>query len=126
MKRLTPVLALLLLVVPVFAAADVSGDWAGSFRTTRADGKQSDEKIVMHLTQKDADVSGTAGPAADLQRAIRNGKLAGDKLAFELTTPDGVVTTFALTLIDGHLKGEASAEFQGRKFTGIVDATRAK
>jgi len=48
------------------------------------------------------------------------------KLAFEMTTPDGAVTSFALTLANGHLTGEASAEFRGTKFKGVVDATREK
>ena len=126
MKRLPSIIALLLLVVPMFAAADVAGKWSGSFQTTRPDGKVSDEKIVMNFTQKDVDVTGTAGPTADMQQAIRNGKVTGDKLAFEMTTPDGAVTSFALTLANGHLKGEASAELRGTKFKGVVDATREK
>ena len=126
MKRLPSILALLLLVVPVFAAADVAGKWSGSLQTTRADGKPSDDKVFMTLAQKDADVTGTAGPSADIQQPIRNGKVSGDNLAFEMTTPDGAVVVFALTLANGHLKGEASAEFRGTKFKGVVDATREK
>lgn len=126
MKRLLSVLALLLLVVTVYAAADLNGKWSGSFQTTLPNGKRSDDRIVMNLIQKDTEVTGTAGPTADSLQPIRNGKLSGDKLAFEMTTPDGVVTSFALTLQDGHLKGDASAEVRGMKIKGVVDATREK
>jgi hypothetical protein len=126
MKRLSSAVALLLLVAPVFAAADVTGKWSGSFQVTRPNGTLSDDKIVMNLAQKDTEVTGTVGPTADLQRPIRNGKFTGDNLAFEMTTPDDAVMSFALTLADGHLKGDASAEYAGVKIKGVIDATRGK
>ena len=52
----------LLLVVPVFAAADITGKWSGSFQITRPNGTLSDDKIVMSLAQKDTEVTGTIGP----------------------------------------------------------------
>ena len=125
MKRLPSLIVLLLLLVPVFAAPDIAGKWSGSFQALRPDGGRSaDDKIFMTFTQKDAEVSGTAGPTAELQQPIRNGKMSGDKLAFEITTAYRVVVLFALTLTDGHLKGGASGEFNGTKLTATVDATR--
>jgi len=33
---------------------------------------------------------------------------------------------FALTLVDGHLKGKAEVEFEGHKMTFALDVTRSK
>jgi len=48
-------------------------------------------------------------PTADQQNAIKNGKMTGDKLTFDTTTPDGAAVSFTLTLANGHLKGDAAA-----------------
>ena len=47
-------------------------------------------------------------------------KLTDDKLGFELAMPEGPTMVFALVLKDGHLKGDATAEFQGMKLKGVV------
>ena len=52
--------------------------------------------------------------------------MTDDKLAFEMTTPDDAVMFLSLTLADGHLKGDASAEHAGVKIKGVIDATREK
>jgi hypothetical protein len=47
-------------------------------------------------------------------------------LTFEITAEAPVPVVFELKLVDGHLKGTAKAEFDGRKFRADIDVERAK
>ena len=64
----------------------------------------------MDLSDHDGTVAGTAGPNSEKQWAIRNGKLNGRKLTFEVQTDDGGVLMFDLT-------------FDGESIQGACDGT---
>ena len=105
---------------------DVTGVWTGSF--TRSTGEQSGAH--MDLKQKGPEVTGTAGPAADRQVAIANGKVTTVKgvttVTFDATQPNGLVMKFDLKVVDGRLKGQATAEANGEKREATIDVGRAK
>jgi hypothetical protein len=107
--------------------ADLTGVWTGTF--TPSDGGSSGAHI--DLKHKGAEVTGTAGPSADRQVAITNGKVTTVKdvtsVTFDATQPNGLTLKFALTLVDGRLKGKANAESpSGDKREAAVDVGRTK
>lgn len=105
---------------------DVTGVWTGTF--TRSTGGQSGAH--MELKQKGTEVTGTAGPAADRQVAIANGKVTTVKgetsVTFDATEPNGLVMKFDLKVVEGRLKGKATAEANGEKREAAIDVGRAK
>ena len=123
MKKFACVIGLaLLLASAVLAADDLTGKWAGSFNIT-ADGQTKDSTAYMVLKQNGTELTGTAGPDANEQWQILKGKVEGNKVTFELQS-DGPLVKFELTLADGHLKGEAKAEQEGRSMKAAVDVQR--
>jgi len=105
-------------------ATDLTGKWNGSFIIS-LDGQQQDDVAFMTFTQKGNVLTGTVGPREDRQWPIANGKVDGAKVTFEVQS-DGPLVKFTLTLADGHLKGDAAGEMDGRKMTAVVDVTRTK
>ena len=106
---------------------DLTGVWTGTF--TPSDGGPGGAHI--ELKHKDAEVTGTAGPRAEQQVPISNGKVTTVKnvtsVTFDATQPNGLVLKFNLTLADGRLKGKANAEAPGgEKREAAVDVGRAK
>ena len=105
---------------------DVTGVWTGTF--TRSTGEQSG--VHLDLKQKGAELTGTVGPGLDQQVAITNGKVTTVKdvtsVTFDATQPSGLVLQFALTVVDGRLKGNVTAEANGEKREAVIDVGRAK
>jgi hypothetical protein len=124
MKRLLGLIALVLLVIPVTAAEDFTGKWSGSFITTNPDGSADKDTIYMDVKHKGKELTGTAGPQADTQWPLK-GTVDGNKLTFEVQS-DGPMVKFALTFAEGHLKGDANAEAEGRKLQAKIDMQRMK
>lgn len=123
MKKIACVAGLVLLLATVLMAADdLTGKWSGSFNITM-EGETKADQILMVLKQNGAELTGTAGPNADQQWPIQKGKVEGSKVTFEVQA-DVPLVKFDLTLADGHLKGEAKAEFEGRTMKAAVDAQR--
>ena len=115
-----------LFLAPVLMAADdLTGKWSGSFVITFSDGETKDAKAFMDLNQKGAEITGTAGESPDRQWAIQKGKVEENKVTFEVQT-EGPLIKFDLTLVDGHLKGEAKAEHEGKSMKAAVDLQRQK
>src|SRR5262245_41122907 len=126
MKRLAVMFSFILLLAPALMAADdLTGKWSGSFAITLPDGETKDAMAFMDLKQKGAELTGTAGENPDKQWAIQNGKVEGNKITFEVQT-DQPLVKFELTLVDGHLKGEAIAEHEGKSMKAAVDLQRQK
>jgi hypothetical protein len=123
MKKFVRVIGFaLLLAAAVLAADDLTGKWAGSFIMT-ADGETKDSTAYMVLTQKGTELTGTVGPNADQQWPILKGKVEGNKVTFDVQS-DGPLVKFELTLADGHMKGEAKAEFEGKAMKAVIDVQR--
>ena len=126
MTRLAVLACLLLSVGVVSAAQDVTGKWSGSFNTIGPDGSTREAGIFLDLKQKGTELTGTAGPREDRQYAVSQGKVDGNKIAFQVEA-DGATLKFTLAFADGHLKGEAQgAAPDGQKLSAKIDAERAK
>ena len=139
MKRFAPVLMLLLLLAPaVFAAEDLTGKWDGTLVVTVDTNPPQTKTARLVLKQAGATLTGTAGPAENdnEQMPIANGKVetlkkdGKDVTSVTFSVKDGhdegPAIIFALTLVDGHLKGTATAEMDGHKLVAVLDVTRVK
>jgi hypothetical protein len=124
MKRVAILLGLALFLVSVVTASeDLTGKWSGSFIITSSDGETKDELAYMVLKQNGTELTGTAGPNAETQWPIQKGKVEGNKVTFEVQSNEPVIK-FDLKLVDGHLKGEAKAEHEGKSMKAAVDVQR--
>ena len=108
------------------SAAELTGNWSGSFDFTTPDGENRSDSAYMSLKQNGDEVTGTAGPNADKQWAVQKGKLVGQKLTFEVRTEDGDLLLFDLTFdgatIQGDVKGTSS---EGEHRSAKVNLKRA-
>ena len=130
MKKLALMFALLLVSFPVLAAEDFTGAWSGSFTGAGPDGQERTEQMFMMLVHKGTDLTGTAGPSAQVQWKIDKGKVDGNNVSFEVQgggdAATGPVLKFTLAFADGHLKGTLSADQGTIKLSAKVDTTRVK
>jgi len=119
---------LLLLGLVLFAAAaDITGNWSGSFNITGPGGETKDSEALLMLKQNGSDITGSVGPNESEQHTIAKGKIEGDKITLETTGDDGhPVIKFNLVLESGHIKGDAMAEHDGQTMRAKLDVTRVK
>ena len=105
---------------------DVTGTWTGTLTTS---GGQPGP-AHMELKQKEAELTGTAGPRPEGQLPIANGKVTTVKdvtsVTFEVNQKNGAVMKFDLKVADGRLKGNVTLELNGQKQEGTIDVGRAK
>jgi hypothetical protein len=80
----------------------------------------------MVLVQEGHKVTGTAGPQPTQQLAITNGKLAGDKLTFELHIPLGPRLAFDFTVAGKTMWGTAVLSMNGTERKLKLAAKRAE
>src|SRR5690242_11565748 len=59
------------LLAQAVLAADVTGNWSGKFQVNGAD----HDTVYLSLKQSANSISGTAGPSADQQKPIQNGRI---------------------------------------------------
>lgn len=105
------IICFLLLGAFTLAAADLTGKWAGSFDVTNSGGQKA-ETAFMNLKLSGNTVTGTAGPNAGEQMAIRNGKLEGSKLTFDVEN-DGESISFDLVFDGDTIRGTATGKGPG-------------
>jgi hypothetical protein len=103
-------------------AADVSGKWTGTFTP---DGQDAGGAFLV-LKQTGTALTGTAGPDENQQWPISGGKVDGNKLSGQVTSPDGAIYKFTLMLDGEHIKGPVEANAGGQTVKGTLDVTRAK
>jgi hypothetical protein len=103
-------------------AADVSGKWTGTFTPEGQDAGQA----FMILKQSGTTLTGSAGPDENQQWPISTGKVEGNKISGQVTSPDGAIYKFVLTLEGDHIKGNVEANANGQSIKGMLDVTRAK
>ena len=102
MKFLTCLLA----AATALCAADVSGKWSGTSEFVNRGGETRTIPVNLTLQQNGEQVTGTAGPSAEQQQQIQNGKFDGNQLTFEVSDGEGKAMV-SLTLAGEALKGEA-------------------
>jgi hypothetical protein len=118
---LTSLLLFLTILSTSCSRANVGGKWSGQFKP--ADSTRAEPAVVV-LTQAGSVLTGTAGPDATHQWAIKNGKVDGDNINFDVTSNNEITIHFALKLVDKHLKGEAKNQAGTAGHNATVDLTR--
>jgi len=123
MRILTCFLLLVALVMVSFAA-DITGKWTGTY--TMVGGSGDSGETVMVVKQNGTEITGTAGPGEDQQWPIQKGKIEGNKITGEVSSPDGAVYKLDLVVDGDRIRGEATTSQDGQTITLKVDLTRAK
>jgi hypothetical protein len=121
MRTLVCTLAILLFAVTAMAA-DVTGKWSGSFAP---EGQDPSNAFVI-LKQSGTTLTGTAGPEQGEQWPLTNGKIEGNKITGDVTSPDGVVYKLNLVLEGDRIKGDVNATREGQAIKAKVDLGRVK
>jgi hypothetical protein len=120
------VLALGALVLPAAAADDVTGTWKGQI-TDPVSGKHD---IVLRLANDGGHITGslTGGPPRGAQQPIRNFRLTGDQLYFEVEAqgPAGeqLVLIYKGTVTGNHISGTHEGPHRGPDSSVPWEATR--
>lgn len=106
--------------------ASFTGKWEGVATFKLPDGEESPNPSRFDLTQQGTELTGTAGPTGR-ELPIEKGVVTDGKATFQIQIPGGPRFKFALTLVDGHLKGEVAGELDGVAGPqGTVDAAPVK
>ena len=118
----------LLLCLPLaLGAADVSGKWTGSIEIADNAGVSTvNTPVRAEFEQKANLVSGKIGRRED-ERAevIRNGKVDGVKISFEVSSPETMsAMKFNLTLDGDQLQGEMKGTVDSGEIVGKVRLKR--
>jgi hypothetical protein len=114
-------LLVFVLTVAGLLGADATGTWTGSL--TRSDGEVGSAHLI--LKQDGEKVTGTAGPGADEQHEIANGKSENGQITFELPRENGSMK-FVLKQEGDEIKGEVTLERDGEVQKGQLAVTRSK
>jgi hypothetical protein len=119
-KTLVLSVAVLVAATPALFAAqakpvDLTGVWTGTLSPSGGNVSGA----YLDLKQKGTELTGTAGPGAEKQTAIANGKVSTVKgvtsVTFNATQSSGAVMTFDLKVVEGRLKGNVTLEANGEK-----------
>jgi hypothetical protein len=108
------------------AAADVTGNWSGSFNMTGPGGESKESEALLVLKQNGSEITGSVGPNENERHTIAKGKIEGDKITLETSGDNGPVIKFVLVLEGEHIKGDATAEHDGQTLKAKLDLTRGK
>ena len=108
-------------------AADVSGKWTGNVAVEDPGGGDTiNTQVRAELLQKADAITGSIGRQEDQEaEPIRNAKLNGNRLTFEVSSAeaDGLIK-FVLTLDGDRLDGEMSGTVDGAAIAGKVHLSR--
>jgi hypothetical protein len=102
--------------------ADATGTWTGTL-TPAGDPEAKPARLV--LKQDGTTLTGTAGPDAGEQHAIRNGRAESDTLTFQVAQGEGVMK-FALKIAGDEIKGDISRQRGDQTQTAKLSVKREK
>lgn len=111
---------MMLLAAATMMAADVSGNWSGTF-TPDGEGPQP---VYLVLHQAGDQLTGSGGPSAAEQHPIQNGKIQGDRLTFEVPAGKGAFF-FDLKLSGEAITGDLQLKAPDRSASAKVSLQRA-
>jgi hypothetical protein len=121
MKTLVCTLAFALFAMTAMAA-DVTGKWSGTFSP---EGQDPSGAFVV-LKQSGTTLTGTAGPDEGQQWPLANGKIQGNKITGEVTSPEGMIFKLDLVVEGDQIKGDVNATRDGQPMKAKVDLKRVK
>jgi len=113
----------LLLCAVTLGAADVSGKWSGTIERKDEERSPQSRPAFMVLKQDGNKLTGSGGPNESEQNEIRNGKVEGEKLTFEIPIGEGVLY-FDLKANGDQIEGDIKAQENDGKLTGKISLKR--
>jgi hypothetical protein len=117
------ILWLLPWVALALSGSDLTGKWSGTIEI--AD-EGATTPVSVQLVQKADVVSGKIGrTGGGEEESIRNGKVDGKKVSFEVNSAHGLMK-FALTLEEDRLEGEMKGTVDDGEIVGKVKLAREK
>lgn len=118
---------LLLLSSALIWAADITGSWSGSLKTTR-NGETRSSATLFVLKQEGSTITGTIGPSEGSRTDITKGSIEGDDVKLEAVVPGPELrVTVDLKLEKEKLVGQMSvARADGQQTTSQLKLERAK
>jgi hypothetical protein len=119
------ILCLLALAGGLFADANVTGNWTGTFSPLDAQGVEHQGPALLKLKQTGTEITGSVGPGEDEQHTITKGKIEGDKVTIEVAEDEHRMV-FTLVLAEDTLKGDVNASHGGESMKAKLDVKRAK
>ena len=124
MKTVLSCLLLCCVLAVAASAADVSGNWSGSFTPENGDGGSA----YVILKQTGSTITGSGGGDANDQWPGLKGTIEGNKVSFEVkSTADGTVFKATLVLDGDHLNGDVDfTTGDGQAGKGKLSLTRVK
>ena len=123
------ILWLLPLLATTLLASDISGKWTGNIEVSdTASGTTINTPVRAEFQQKDSAVSGSIGRREDeTTERIRNGKVEGGKLVFEVVSAESNGTIhFTLTVDGNRMEGEMKGAVDTGPISGKVHLTKAE
>jgi len=117
------VIVLIVLLVIRAAAVDVTGTWSGTFKVSGGD--HNVPQIII-LKQDGNKLTGSAGPDAEEQYPIENGKVEGDRVRFELTSGEWRFGYDLKREGQDEMKGDIELKSVGSRRTAVVSLSRTK
>jgi hypothetical protein len=120
----------MMISVVALYSADVTGTWKGSVEVADpSNGEKVRTEVTAHFDQKSNEVSGKIGRTQDDQlETIRNGKLDGKTLVFEVQPAEGTTPMkFSLVLVsDDRIEGDMKGAIDVGSISGKVVLSRSK
>jgi hypothetical protein len=121
---------LLLVLAAALFGADISGTWSGNIEVTDpSSGEKITTPVRAKFDQKAAAISGNIGRVHDQEpEEIRNGKLDGKTLIFEVQPPEATSPMkFNLVLVtENRIEGEMKGAIDVGNISGKVTLTRGQ
>ena len=109
------------------AAADITGKWSGTIEIADAGGGPVHTTVRAEFAQKASAISGKMGRSGDDDSPIRNGKVEGVAISFEVSSPETTrPMRFMLKLVGERLEGEMKGEIDDGEIVGKVTLSRDK
>jgi hypothetical protein len=120
---LAVVMLIVLLCVAGAAASDVAGKWSGTFKASGGD--RGIPQVVI-FKQEGNKLTGSAGPDADEQYPIENGRIEGNRVRFELTSGEWRFSYDLQRAGDDEMKGNLELTSVNNRRTAVVSLSRVK
>ena len=121
---------LLLVVIGLtlpLAAEDITGKWSGTIEIADIGGGPIQTTVRAEFAQKAGVVFGKMGRSGDDDSPIRNGKVEGVEISFEVSSPETTQPMrFTLKLVGGRLEGEMKGAVDEGEIVGKVTLSREK
>ena len=116
-------LLMLALVTVPLDASDVSGKWSGTFEAVTNDGNTRSEPLLLIFKQDGEKLTGSGGPNDTERHDMKDGKVAGDKITFEVALERGSIL-FDLTVDGDQIKGNMKRVREGNEQNAKVSLKR--